>query len=561
MKFGWLKAFALGCVFPLVIALNACGDDSSTFSPTEKFPTEVKNLEELEELKCDMSIIGEKVLVESKNYLYECDGEIWFKSYDQTKPSSTSTKSSSSTKDAYSPCFNPNVSYGKVTDSRDGQVYRTVTIGTQTWMAENLNYAAYLDVPVYWTEKEKVYSSDQWIEKDKIYSSDSSSWCYDNDPANCEKYGRLYTWAVAMDSAAQFSTTGKGYGINGLDLDSPNEFVRGICPGGWHLPSSEEWNRLFVAVGSRPEKVVTLPRVRNVGSKFKSACGWDDGNGTDEYGFSIYPAGAGRPDNFEFLGESTMFWSSTKYYNGIAISWELENLSEDVQAFSTFMFYGFSVRCVEDEVELPQKLPPCGEKKYSWAYLNPSIDYGCMTDNRDGQVYATVSIGSQIWMAENLNYEPRYGWSGCYNNTARYCDVYGRLYSFAAAMDSVNQGGCGLDGDCTPNIPHRGICPDGWHIPTRTEFETLLSTVGIDDSTRSVGLRSKAWMLGLDDYGFSAVPIGHAYICGEEASFFTIDLETDFWSVDGSLYITDNFARWTNGNGRCYPRSIRCIKD
>ena len=60
MKFGWLKAFALGCVFPLVIALNACGDDSSTFSTTEKFPTEVKNLEELEELKCDKSIIGEK---------------------------------------------------------------------------------------------------------------------------------------------------------------------------------------------------------------------------------------------------------------------------------------------------------------------------------------------------------------------------------------------------------------------------------------------------------------------------------------------------------------------
>lgn len=327
------------------------------------------------------------------------------------------------------------------------------------------------------------------------------------------------------------------------------------------MPSSEEWNRLFVAVGSRPEKVVTLPRVRNVGSKFKSACGWDDGNGTDEYGFSIYPAGAGRPDNFEFLGESTMFWSSTKYYNGIAISWELENLSEDVQAFSTFMFYGFSVRCVEDEVELSQKRPPCGEKKYSWAYLNQNIDYGCMTDNRDGQVYATVSIGSQIWMAENLNYEPRYGWSGCYNNTARYCDVYGRLYSFAAAMDSVNQGGCGLDGDCTPNIPHRGICPDGWHIPTRTEFETLLSTVGIDDSTRSVELRSNAWMLGLDDYGFSSAPSGFAYICGEEDKFLSINEETDFWSVDGSLYITDNFARWTNGNGRCYPRSIRCIKD
>ena len=561
MKIGLLKAFALGCVFPLAVALNACDGDSSTFSPTGKLPTEVKNLKELEELKCDMSIIGEKVSVESEKYQYECDGEIWFKSYDQTKPNSTSTKSSSSTKSADSPCLNTNVSYGKVTDSRDGQVYRTVTIGTQTWMAENLNYAAYVDVPVYWTEKEKFYSSSSWTEKEVVYSSDSSSWCYDNDPANCEKYGRLYTWSVAMDSAAQYSTTGKGHGFNGLDLGSPSEFVRGVCPGGWHLPSNEEWNRLFVAVGSRPEKIVSHLRVRNVGPKFKSSCGWDDGNGTDEYGFSIYPAGTGWFKNFQFLGRRTEFWSSTKYANAEGVSWVLENSSEEVYELTPYMYFGLSVRCVEDEVKLPKKLPPCGEKKYSWTYLNPNIDYGCMTDNRDGQVYATVSIGSQIWMAENLNYEPRYGWSACYNNTARYCDVYGRLYSVAAAMDSVNQGGCGFDGDCTPNIPHRGICPDGWHIPTKMEVDTLLSTVGIDDSTRSVGLRPKAWMLGLDDYGFSAAPSGQAYICGEEDIFLSIDEQVDFWSVDGSLYITDYSARWTNGNGRCYPRSVRCIKD
>ena len=474
-------------------------------------------------------------------------------SKDEESGSSSSEKSKFCSAD-----LNKNISYGKLTDSRDGRVYRTVTLGTQTWMAENLNYAAYVDVPVYWTEKAKFHSSDSV----EVFSSDSSSWCYDNDPANCEKYGRLYTWAVAMDSAAQFSTTGKGYGINGSDLDSPSEFVRGICPGGWHLPSSEEWSRLFVAVGSRPEIFISLPEVLNVGSKFKSTCGWADGNGTDEYGFSIYPAGAGRPDNFEFLGKRTMFWSSTKYDNeGTAISWSFDNLSEIVDAYSFFMFYGLSVRCVKDEVELPKKLPPCGKKKYSWAYLNPDIDYSCMTDNRDGQVYAIVSIGPQTWMAENLNYEPRYGWSGCYNNTARYCDMYGRLYSYAAAMDSVNQGGCGLDSNCTPNIPHRGICPDGWHIPSRTEFETLLSTVGIDDSTRSVALRSKAWMLGSDAYGFSAAPSGQGYICGEEEAFLSIDEFADFWSVGGSLYITDSFAHWTNGNGRCYPRSVRCIKD
>ncbi|MCQ2097155.1 MAG: hypothetical protein MJY87_04325, partial [Fibrobacter sp.] len=94
MKFGLLKVFALVSVVPFAVVLNACGDDSSTSSPAAKLPTEVKDLKELEEHKCDMSVIGEKVFVESEDLLYECDGDAWFKSYDQTKPSSTSTKSS-----------------------------------------------------------------------------------------------------------------------------------------------------------------------------------------------------------------------------------------------------------------------------------------------------------------------------------------------------------------------------------------------------------------------------------------------------------------------------------
>ena len=79
-----------------------------------------------------------------------------------------------------------------LTDLRDGKTYKTVTIGRQIWMAENLNYA-YTDV---------FYKRDN-------YTSDSTSWCYDNDPANCAKYGRLYTWAAAMDSLGKWSKNGK----------------------------------------------------------------------------------------------------------------------------------------------------------------------------------------------------------------------------------------------------------------------------------------------------------------------------------------------------------------
>ena len=97
MKFGLLNVLALVSVIPLAVALNACSDDSSTSSPATKLPTEVKDLKELEEHKCDMSVIGEKVFVESEDLLYECDGDAWFKSYDQTKPSSTKSSSSKKT--------------------------------------------------------------------------------------------------------------------------------------------------------------------------------------------------------------------------------------------------------------------------------------------------------------------------------------------------------------------------------------------------------------------------------------------------------------------------------
>jgi uncharacterized protein (TIGR02145 family) len=119
--------------------------------------------------------------------------------------------------------------------------------------------------------------------------------------------------------------------------------------------------------------------------------------------------------------------------------------------------------------------------------FNPDIDYGIMTDERDGKVYRTVQIGDQVWMAENLNFDPgqggsgddKYDWSWCYNNEPKNCDVGGRLYTWAAAMDSVKTGcGYGPTWRCSATLPVQGICPKGWHLPKKVEWGTLFEAVG-----------------------------------------------------------------------------------
>ena len=233
--------------------------------------------------------------------------------------SSSSVKQSSSSVGFIDP---DDVVTGTMTDSRDNKVYKTVTIGRQIWMAENLNYA-YTDV---------FYKRDN-------YTSDSTSWCYDNDPANCAKYGRLYTWAAAMDSLGKWSKNGKKCGY--IASCSPTYPVRGICPKGWHLPSKEEFGTLIMAVGDSSTN----------GTVLKSTDGWSNhGNGTDAFGFSALPAGVRSDGHYERRGSYAYFWSSndTKGISNAAYRMYLYCGEDIARLIYVDKNHGASVRCVKD---------------------------------------------------------------------------------------------------------------------------------------------------------------------------------------------------------------------
>ena len=212
---------------------------------------------------------------------------------------------------------------GSMTDSRDGKTYKTVKIGDQVWMAENLNYA--YNYPT--------------------ATLDSSSVCFENNPESCAQFGRLYLWSAAMDSAAVFGTAGKrcGYADEGNwdhVCERPNLKTRGVCPEGWHIPSRDEWNVLFSAVGDR---FTAAP-------KLKATDGWaEDGNGTDDYGFSAVPTGFWEdPDRFGGAGESTKFWASTEDNGYNAWETQLDFFSYVVDFWPGSKKYGAAVRCVKD---------------------------------------------------------------------------------------------------------------------------------------------------------------------------------------------------------------------
>jgi uncharacterized protein (TIGR02145 family) len=438
--------------------------------------------------------------------------------------------------------------------------YKTITIGTQEWLAENLNFAA------------------------------EGSKCYNNTATYCDTYGRLYNWATAMALPASCETTSCA-----SQIDTKH---RGICPKGWHIPNSSDWDILMDFVQTDNGNTYSSPGYASIAGKYlKATSGWDSGNGEDRYAFAALPSGYGDSDASLNVGNSGFWWSSSEYDSYSAYRWFMGPYDAAMRSNDNGKDYLLSVRCVNDitvtyicgstdynpATQFCYNGTPtnkCGGKDYNpekeFCYNNSKVGdfcgsrtetfdpdlYECKAGDKiylktpvsyEGQNYDAVLIGEQTWLAQNLNYNV--AGSVCHNNVPANCDTYGRMYEWETALT---------------------VCPIGWHLPSDAEFNDLIEAAG---GEKFAGIRLKAqsgWEdeefpngNGEDTYGFAALPGG----TGNTTSFTSVGAYAGFWSSsendsDFPIYML-NMVGEEEGNLAYVSRSIkdgiwrnvRCLKN
>lgn len=269
------------------------------------------------------------------------------------------------------------VKTGKMKDPRDGKVYKTMTIGDQEWMAENLNF--------------------------KIWHSG----CFSDSKKECKEKGRLYTWDAALKA----------------------------CPTGWHLPSKEEFETLTQNLGAYKDEKSSRYRIPfstttndfmgpATGRRYKNEClGSTSGRDFDNCkGYYMIGEVNG--------GQGLYFWASTSRYENLyayslAVSIIYSDYDGDYFGFhikdENIIENGLAVRCVSNSSS-PIKI----------------TDENTFKDSRDNKTYKSVTIGNQTWMAENLNYQAPNSY--CYNDDDRNCNAYGRLYTWESATSACPAG-------------------------------------------------------------------------------------------------------------------------
>jgi uncharacterized protein (TIGR02145 family) len=206
---------------------------------------------------------------------------------------------------------NPDLTYGTMTD-QEGNVYKTIVIGTQEWMAENLNTSIYRNGDAIATNLDII----AWE------ATSSGAWSYyNNDENNTCPYGKLYNWYTCVDA-------------------------RGLCPAGWHVPSDGEWTVLMGFLGGASE---AGGKMKSTGTSQELTGLWSSPNfeATNSSGFSAIPGG-NRSNGYSDAGNIGYYWSITDIDANNAAVRYMSFEGSNADGFNFPMQAGFSVRCLRD---------------------------------------------------------------------------------------------------------------------------------------------------------------------------------------------------------------------
>lgn len=443
---------------------------------------------------------------------------------------------------------------GTVTDY-EGNTYGTVKIGQQCWMTENMRAAYYADGVA--------------IPMAIIYNGVNAN---TDTVFNLATYGRLYNWSAATRGAT-------------------TEASQGVCPDGWHVPSMQEYQTLANAYS------VTSLRSMNY---------WLRNPGNNASGFDMRPGGLFNGENgrCENLGGEAYFFTST-VQSGTPVHLKASCDCWDLMYTPSISASAFSVRCVKDEESETPATSVDGQ---------PCPGTPTVTDH-EGNVYNTVQIGNQCWTKENmrcttspstgttiLEYpansssytgKKAYYVDGNANNTA----TYGLLYNWCAAVDTFNvqygETSTNTTGSNAPSVTfagnRRGVCPQGWHVPSDAEWTQLTNYVSSQDiyccNNNSVNI-SKAlagttgWnsnstaICAVDNTpadnnatGFSALPAseywrGDYSTLGDIAGFWAATQDSNTSDFAHFRYLLSGRADVGNSTDvKPTGCSVRCLKD
>ncbi|MBM3405442.1 MAG: hypothetical protein FJY10_11220 [Bacteroidetes bacterium] len=339
--------------------------------------------------------------------------------------------------------------------------YNLIIIGNQGWLRENVKAIHYSNgdsIPY-------ISGNVEWA------NTKQGAWCnYNNESQNVKEYGHLYNWQVASDP-------------------------RNICPEGFHVPMNDEFNALInflggyqVADGKMKEAGTTHWQPPNTGA-------------TNSSGFTALPGGSrSRYGVFNGdIGTDAYFWSSSSApTSGDGYGVGIDNQGGDIaNNYEIESERGLSIRCIQ----------------------NSGSNQGLFVDPRNGHVYKTIKIGTQTWMAANLNININGSWA--YNDDMSYAETYGRLYDFSSAAKA---------------------CPEGWHLPDTAEWNKLINHLGgywVSGGTMKEAGTSHWNSPNYGAYngsGFEALAAGCRIPDSYPTDYYYLKVFANFWTSSVSKY-------------------------